>query len=220
ELKLVPNGTKSELRLRSPSITGGYWREPALTQNAFDEEGFYKIGDALRYVDRDEPSRGFVFDGRISEDFKLDTGTWVSAGPLRLRALASFSPLIADAIVSGENRAQLALLAFPDVARCRAVASDVPSDAPLADVFASPLLRTALEASLAALAETSTGSATRIERVVLLDEPPSLDAGEITDKGSLNTRAILTRRGETVEAAHAAQPPAHVLQLRTASKAR
>jgi feruloyl-CoA synthase len=214
DVKLVPNGEKMELRLRGPSITESYWGAPDLTRDAFDDEGFYRIGDALRYADPADPSHGFLFDGRISEDFKLDTGTWVSTGPLRLRALAHFAPLVSDAIVSGADRAQLALLAFPDIARCRAAATDVPGDAPPSDVFASPLLRAALGNALDRFAETSTGSATRIDRLVLLEHPPSLDGGEITDKGSLNVRAILARRASLVEDAHADVPPPHVIAAR------
>ncbi len=214
EMKLVPNGTKSELRLRGPSISEGYWREPTLTANAFDDEGFYRIGDALRYVDAAEPSRGFLFDGRISEDFKLDTGTWVSVGPLRLRALSHFGPLLADAVISGENRAELALLAFPNFERCRALATDVPPDASATDVLRSERVRAAFETSLEAFAATATGSATRIGRLMLLAEPPSLDVGEVTDKGSLNTRAILSRRAAAVEDAHATPAPAHVIAAR------
>ncbi len=214
EIKLVPNGEKMELRLRGPSITEGYWRAPELTRDAFDDEGFYRIGDALRYADPADPTRGFLFDGRISEDFKLDTGTWVSTGPLRLRALAHFAPFVSDAVVSGADRKQLALLAFPDVTKCRAVATDVPATAPLAEVFASRLLRKALGSALEAFADSSTGSATRIERLVLLEEPPQLDAGEITDKGSLNVRTILARRASIVDDAHADNPPPHVLDAR------
>jgi feruloyl-CoA synthase len=214
DVKLVPNGEKLELRLRGPSITESYWGAPDLTRDAFDDEGFYRIGDALRYADPADPTRGFLFDGRISEDFKLDTGTWVSTGPLRLRALAHFAPLISDVVVSGADRKQLALLAFPDIARCRAAATDVPADAPPSDVFASPLLRAALGNALDGFAETSTGSATRIERLVVLDHPPSLDGGEITDKGSLNVRTILARRASIVDDAHADVPPPHVIAAR------
>jgi feruloyl-CoA synthase len=214
DVKLVPNGEKMELRLRGPSITESYWRAPELTRDMFDDEGFYRIGDALRYADPADPSRGFLFDGRISEDFKLDTGTWVSTGPLRLRALAHFAPFVSDAVVSGADRKQLALLAFPDVARCRAVATDVPSTASLAELVASPLLRAALGDALERFAEASTGSSTRIERLVLLEDPPQLDAGEITDKGSLNVRTILARRASIVEDAHADEPPSHVVAAR------
>jgi feruloyl-CoA synthase len=213
DVKLVPNGAKLELRLRGPNITTGYWKLPELAANAYDDEGYYRIGDALRYVEPGDPSRGLTFDGRISEDFKLVTGTWVSVGPLRLAALAQFAPLITDGVISGESRDQLAFLAFPDIARCRALATDVASDAPLSELFASPLLHAEIGARLAILARASTGSATRIERVAFLETPPSLDAGEITDKGSLNARAIFARRADAVEAAHGADPPAQVVAL-------
>jgi feruloyl-CoA synthase len=213
EMKLVPNGGKSELRLRGPNIIEAYWRAPEVTANAFDDEGYYRIGDALRFVDPEDPSRGLVFDGRISEDFKLATGTWVSVGPLRLGVLAHFAPFFSDAVVSGENRNELAILAFPDIAQLRKLASDAPADAPLGRLLESPRLRAELTAALAALAKASSGSATRIERIVLLDSPPSLDAGEITDKGSLNARTIFARRHGAVEAAHAPVPPSHVIAL-------
>ena len=167
-----------------------------------------------RYADPADPTRGFLFDGRISEDFKLDTGTWVSTGPLRLRALAHFAPFVSDAVVSGADRRQLALLAFPDVTKCRAIATDVPATAPLSELLASPLLRAALGNALEGFADSSTGSATRIERLVLLEEPPQLDAGEITDKGSLNVRTILGRRASIVDDAHADEPPPHVIAAR------
>jgi len=211
EAKLVPSGTKLELRLRGPNITEGYWRAPLLTEQAFDDEGYYGIGDALRYIDPEDPSRGLAFDGRLSEDFKLATGTWVSAGPLRLSVLAHFAPLFADVVVSGENRNELAILAFPDVERCRAVAIDVAADAPLSEILSSPRLHEAVLTLLAAQASAATGSATRVERIVFLETPPSLDAGEVTDKGSLNARGILQRRSEAVEAAHHPAPPSHVI---------
>lgn len=211
EIKLVPNGGKAELRLRGPNITEGYWKLPDQNAKAFDDEGFYCIGDALRYVDPADPSQGLTFDGRISEDFKLATGTWVSVGPLRLAALAHFAPLFSDAVISGENRNELALLAFPDLANCRAVATDVPAGATLSEVLASPLLRAEIAARLASHAAKSTGSSTRIDRIVFFDAPPSLDAGEITDKGSLNARAIFARRAPAVEDAHHPAPPAHVI---------
>ena len=213
EVKLVPNGLKSELRLRGPNITGGYWKMPALNETAYDEEGYYRIGDALKYVDASDPSRGLTFDGRISEDFKLATGTWVSVGPLRLAALAHFAPLFSDAVVSGENRNEIALLAFPDAAACRALATDVPAGAGLPDVFASALLRSEIASRLTSLAANATGSATRIERIGFLASSPSLDAGEITDKGSLNARAIFARRPDDVEAAHAPGPQPNVVSL-------
>jgi feruloyl-CoA synthase len=211
EVKLAQAGEKFELRLRGPNITPAYWRNDALTRAAFDEEGYYAIGDAVRFADERDPARGFIFDGRISEDFKLATGTWVSVGTLRLRALAAFAPLVTDVVVSGENRDQIALLLFPDVERLRALAG-LDRDAALTTVLRSDAVQVRFRTLLADLAASSTGSATRVERAVLLEEPPSLDAGEITDKGSLNQRAVLARRRIVVEDAHHSQPPAHVIR--------
>ena len=183
EMKLVPRGDKLEVRYRGPNITPGYWREPELTAGAFDDERFYMIGDALRYVDGDDPSAGFFFDGRIAEDFKLTTGTWVSCGPLRQRVLAHFAPLLLDAVISGENRNEIGVLAVPDRARCDALRED---------------LRPELTRRLSELASTSSGSSNRVSRLLLLDEPPSLSTGEATDKGTLNARAVLRNRAALV----------------------
>jgi len=197
EMKLVPNGEKLEVRFRGPNITPGYWRAPDLTAAAFDDEGFYRIGDALRYADAGDPA-GFFFDGRIAEDFKLATGTWVSYGPLRARAIAHFAPLFVDVVLTGENRDEVGLIAFPDTAKLRALGDEAA-------------VRHVLRTKLEALAAGATGSASRIERLVLATEPPSLAAGEATDKGSLNARAVLRRRADVVEALHAASPPAAVI---------
>ncbi|HEY4442472.1 MAG TPA: feruloyl-CoA synthase, partial [Candidatus Elarobacter sp.] len=198
ELKLVPNGEKLELRLRGPNVTPAYWRNDELTAAAFDDEGYYRIGDALRFADPDDAGRGFVFDGRIAEDFKLATGTWVSVGALRLRALAHFAPLFTDVVVSGENRNEIALLAFVNGERARAIGDDAA-------------VRSYVAERLASLARSDEGSATHVERIVLLAEPPSLDAGEITDKGSLNQRAVLRRRAVDADDAHRSPPPPHVI---------
>jgi feruloyl-CoA synthase len=206
EAKLVPVDGKLEVRLRGDNITPGYFRDPARTADAFDEEGFYRIGDALRFVDETRPEEGFFFDGRIAEDFKLATGTWVSAGPLRTQLVAAFGGLLTDAVLSGPNRDEIAALAFVDAARARAIATDVPPDAPLASVFASEALRVHAAALLAELATKASGSATVIARLVLMTEPPALDAGEITDKGSLNARTVLVRRAALADAAHARVP--------------
>jgi feruloyl-CoA synthase len=211
EAKLVPVDGKLEVRLRGDNITPGYFRDPVRTAEAFDEEGFYRIGDALRFVDETRPEEGFFFDGRIAEDFKLATGTWVSAGPLRTRLIAAFGGLLTDAVLSGPNRDEIAALAFVDAARARAIATDVPADAPLAAVCASEALRAHAAALLAALATKATGSATVVARLVLMTEPPALDVGEITDKGSLNARTVLARRAAVADAAHAATPGPDVI---------
>ena len=221
EAKLVPHEEKMELRLRGPNIMPAYWRDEARTHDAFDDEGFYCIGDAVRFADERDPARGFLFDGRLAEDFKLSTGTRVSAGPLRLRALAHFAPLVSDAVVSGENRDEIALLAFLDLASARSIAAGVPPEGTLEDISASAELRAHLQAKLDAFATDDAGSASRVARLVVLLEPPSLDAGEITDKGSLNARAVLRRRAEIVAAAHQEIPdPVTVLVARVGTAAK
>jgi feruloyl-CoA synthase len=196
EMKLVPVGDKLEVRYRGPNITPGYWQQPDLTAKAFDDEGFYLIGDALRYVDVNDPSAGFFFDGRIAEDFKLNTGTWVSSGPLRLHVLAHFGSLLLDVVISGENRNEIGVLAIPNRAPCDALGEH---------------LRAELARRLSELAATSTGSSNRVSRLLLLDDPPSLATGEATDKGSINARAVLRNRAHLVMELHAASPEAPVI---------
>ena len=198
EMKLVPNGEKLEVRFRGPNITPGYWRAPEVTAAAFDDEGFYRIGDALRYADERDPAAGFFFDGRIAEDFKLATGTWVSYGPLRARAIAHFAPLFVDVVLTGENCDEVGMIAFPDPGKLRELGDDAAVRRVLAD-------------KLNAFAASATGSASRIQRLIVTTEPPSLAAGEATDKGSLNARAVQRRRAELVASLHAASPPNDVI---------
>jgi feruloyl-CoA synthase len=199
ELKLVPAGHKLEARLRGPNITPGYWRQEELTRAVFDEEGFYKLGDALRFVDERDPRKGFVFDGRIAEDFKLSTGTWVSVGPLRARFLRHFAPYVQDVVIAGHDRDHIAVLIFPEIDACRRIAPDFVAGAPAAELLASPAVRMVFEELLKEFARTSTGSSNRIASAILLDTPPSIDAHEITDKGSLNQGAVLRHRAPLVE---------------------
>ncbi len=198
ELRLVPAGPKLEVRVRGPNVTPGYWRRPDLTAAAFDEEGFYRIGDAVRFVDPDRPERGLLFDGRVSEDFKLDTGTWVNVGVLRVRAIAALAPVAQDAVLTGHDRSAVGLLVFPNLAACRALAPDLPADAPLDRVLGHPAVRARVAAGLEALRADGRGSSTYPTRAILLEEPPSIDRGEITDKGYLNQRAVLTSRAAIV----------------------
>ncbi len=202
ELKLVPNGAKLEARVRSPSITPGYWRDPELTAKAFDAEGFYCFNDAVRFADPAEPKRGFLFDGRIAEDFKLATGTWVSVGPLRARLIAALAPLARDVVITGLDRDYLGAIVIPDVEACR-VAAGLGASAGLREIAAAPTLAAAIEEKLVTFNAAATGSSTRIKRAVVLDEPPSIDAGEITDKGSINQRTVLEHRREMVEGIYA-----------------
>ncbi len=212
ELKLVPNEGKLECRFRGPNITPGYWRRPDLTQAAFDEEGFYKIGDALKFVDPNEPSLGLLFDGRLAEDFKLASGTWVSAGALRAQFVDHCAPLVRDAVIAGADRDDLTVLVFPDIEACRKFAG-ATADAPPAAVLADAKLRDEFRRRLNALAKQSPGSSTRLCRMILMAEPPSLDAGEATDKGSINQRAVLTRRQALVEELYAPQKSANVISI-------
>jgi feruloyl-CoA synthase len=198
EMKLAPVGDKLEARFRGPSITPGYWRQPELTHAAFDEEGYYCTGDAMRFVDPAEPRQGFEFDGRITEDFKLTTGTWVSVGPLRAKVNAACSPLVQDIVVTGHDRATLGALVFPNLLVCR----DLSREA----------LRARLQPIFERLARESTGSSTRVTRALVMEVPPSIDAGEVTDKGSINQRAVLKNRAGMVERLYAAQPDADIIQ--------
>src|SRR3984957_16887093 len=211
ELKLVPNEGKLETRMRGPNITPGYWRAPALTAAAFDEEGFYKIGDALKFADAAEPAKGLLFDGRIAEDFKLATGTWVSVGPLRMAFITHCAPLVRDVVLAGPDRDEVAALVIPDVEACRKRAPELPPDAAAAVVLAHPQVRKAFEQFLGALSDPRRGTSARIGRAILLAEPPSLDLGEVTDKGSINQRAVLAHRAALVEELYADPPSANVI---------
>lgn len=196
ELKLVPNGDKLEIRMRGPIITPGYYRQDELTAKAFDEENFFRIGDAGKLEDEDNPAEGVVFDGRVAENFKLLSGTWVHAGQLRLQAIAAASPVIQDAVVTGQDRDEIGLLAFISPDGCRAVAG---SEMPPEELARHPAVQERLRAGLAGHNRDNPGSSTRIKRVLLMTEPPQIDAGEITDKGYINQRAVLSRRADLVD---------------------
>jgi feruloyl-CoA synthase len=212
-LKLVPVDGKLEARFKGPHITPGYWRQPELTANAFDEEGFYKIGDALKFEDENDPIKGLLFDGRIAEDFKLGTGTWVSVGPLRAKFISHFAPYVRDVVIGGADREYIAVLVVPDVDGLRALTPDLPKDAAPGDVLDHPAVKAKFKELLTSLARTSTGSSNRVQRAVLLAEPPSLDVGEITDKGSINQRAVLAHRKALVEELYGNPPSARVITL-------
>jgi feruloyl-CoA synthase len=184
EMKMIPLQDRYEARVRGPHITPGYWRQPELTAAAFDEEGFYRLGDAFAFEDLEKPGKGLLFRGRIAEDFKLATGTWVHVGALRAALIEHFTPLLRDVVVAGEGRSELAALFFP--------AGDVSMDE--------------FRARLKTFAERSTGSSNRIARALVLEEPPSLDAGEMTDKGTINQRAVLARRSALVEELYTDSP--------------
>jgi len=193
ELKLVRSGDKLEVRVRGPNVTPGYWKAPELTAKAFDEEGFYLIGDAVTFADPDRPDCGLFFDGRVAEDFKLNSGTWVSVGTLRVAAIAALAPLAQDIVVAGQGGDEVRFLVFPNLAACRACAG-LRDDASADEVIAHTTVRDAIAQGLARLQAQGGGSSTFATRAILLAEPASVDGGEITDKGYINQRAVLTRR--------------------------
>jgi feruloyl-CoA synthase len=212
ELKLVPNDGKLEARLRGPHITPGYWRQDDLTRDAFDEDGFYKIGDALKFVDANDPGKGLLFDGRIAEDFKLSTGTWVSVGPLRARFIDHFAPYVRDVVFASADRDFIAALVFPDLEACRAFGG-FGSDASAADIIGALSVRQKFVELTKKLAAASLGSSTRVERVILMEEPPSMDKGEMTDKGSINQRAVLRNRTALVDEIYGTPPSSRVIAV-------
>ena len=194
ELRLAPYGDKLEVRYRGPSVTAGFWRNDALTKAAFDADGFYKSGDAARFLDPGDPQKGLAFDGRIAEDFKLSSGSWVSTGPLRARLIAAGSPWVQDAVLAGHDRREITALIVPR-----------------AGTVIDTGLRDACREILDTMARESTGSSTHVARVVLLSDALSIDAGEITDKGSINQRAVLKARAALVEDLYAEPSPAHII---------
>lgn len=190
-VKLVPDGEKLELRVKGPNVTPGYWKQPEVTAKTFDDEGYYKIGDALRYADPDDLAQGFLFDGRVTEDFKLSTGTWVNLAAVRGAIIAACSGLIRDVVLTGLDRNHIGALIFPS-----------PGTAPD---------RAAFEQRLAALAKTATGSSTHVARAIVLETPPQIDWSEVTDKGSINQRAVMAARAAEVEDLYREPPPPHVM---------
>jgi feruloyl-CoA synthase len=191
ELKLVPAAGKLEVRVRGPNVTPGYWRSAALTAAAFDEEGYYRIGDAMKLADPADPGRGLTFDGRVAEDFKLTTGTWVHVGAVRMKLIAAGNPLIQDAVITGHDRDEVGALVFLS---------------PAAKDLAPEVVRARLAAALASLVTEPGGSSMHPVRALVMTEPPSIDANEITDKGYINQRAVLERRAALVEKLHAGGP--------------
>jgi feruloyl-CoA synthase len=226
EIKLVPGGGKLEVRVRGPNVTPGYWKRPDLTAAAFDEEGFYRPGDAVRFADAGDVAKGVMFDGRLAEDFKLATGTWVHVGGLRVAVLAAASPALQDAIVAGENRAFIGLLAWLNPAGCQHLvgrdgASPVGAsldgksldDRSLADLARHPLIRDHVRGAILRWNAAHPGSSERIARVLLLPDMPSIDASEITDKGYVNQRAALEFRHREIELLYGAPPGTEVIEL-------
>lgn len=201
ELKLVPlddGEGRFDARLRGPHITPGYWRQAAETAAAFDDEGFFRLDDALRWLDPQAPHRGLVFDGRLAEDFKLSTGTWVHVGEVRRALIDHCAPLLRDAVIAGHDRGEVTALLLPDLEACRHYLGDL--SAPDAEMLSRLRLRQTFQQRLDQLAAQATGSSSHVARAVILIEPPSLDAHEVTDKGSINQRAVLRHRAHLVDA--------------------
>jgi len=214
EAKLVwdDSAGKTEIRFRGPNVMPGYWRAPEQTADVFDEEGFYRTGDAVRWIDEADPQRGLRFDGRIAEDFKLATGTFVSVGPLRARIVREGDPCVWDAVITGLNRNEVGALIFPRLDDCRRLAG-LPAEADASAVLHHPAVRAFFQGLLERLQAGATGSATRVARLHVLQAPPSLDRGEVTDKGTINQRAVLTYRAALVERLHeAGEEDAQVLR--------
>jgi feruloyl-CoA synthase len=211
EIKMVPNAGKLELRVSGPNITPGYFKQDALTREAFDADGFYKIGDAGKLADPVDPAKGIVFDGRVSEDFKLTTGTWVHVTNIRLAALASAAPLIQDAVVTGHDRDSIGLLAWPNLGECAKLAPEHADDPP--KLIRHPAIIQRISDSLAEMNRSQTGSSMRIARALLMAVPPRLDADEITDKGYINQRATLEQRADLVAQLYADHPGPDVILI-------
>jgi feruloyl-CoA synthase len=205
ELKLVPVDGKTEVRYKGPNITPGYWRNEQATRECFDEEGFFCTGDAVLWIDEHDVHQGLKFDGRIAEDFKLATGTFVSVGPLRARIIAAGAPYVQDAVITGLNLNEVGALIFPTAA-VRKLAG-LPDDAPLKQAVESAPVQAHFKDLVNKLAARSTGSASRVARLHVMHEPPSIDKGEVTDKGSINQRAVLKHRDALVQAMHDARLP-------------
>ena len=219
EIKLVPNGDRLEIRVRGPNVTPGYWRRPELTRALFDEDGFYRPGDAAKLAVPDDPNRGLLFDGRIAENFKLASGTWVNVGALRIAVIAACDPVVADAVVTGHDGDEIGLLIFPSLQGCRRLCPDLPADAPLDRLIAEVPVRRALGRGLGRHNATAGGSSRRIGRALLVADPPSIDRGEITDKGYINQRAVLRNRPALVAKLHApTQSPEIVLPVEFADE--
>lgn len=211
ELKLVPVADKLEVRVRGPNVFPGYWKQPELTRQSFDEEGYYLIGDAVEFVDPLRPELGLLFDGRVGEDFKLLTGTWVHVGALRVRGIDALSPVAQDIVVTGHDRDEIGFLVFPNLPECRKFA-DLPPDASADAVLTHPAVVRRVREGMTTLAQGG-GSSTYPARVMLMAEAPSVEAGEITDKGYINQRAVRTRRADLVQWLHADVPDKNVITV-------
>ncbi len=211
-LKLIPVADKLEVRVKGPNLFPGYWKQPDITAAAFDEEGYYIIGDAVEFVDPARPEQGLLFDGRVAEDFKLLSGTWVHVGSIRVAGISALSPVAQDIVVTGHDRDEIGFLVFPNLAECRRIAN-LPDDAPADQVLGHPVVKERVREGLVRMKREGGGSSTYPTRVLLLAEPPSSEAGEMTEKGYINQRAVRTRRADRVLELYGEVPDTGVITL-------
>lgn len=198
-LKLIPNAGKLEIRVQGPNVTSGYWKNPTKTASEFDADGYYKTGDAVKFVDPERPEAGLQFDGRVSEDFKLLTGTWVHVGALRLAGIDALKPLAQDIVVTGHDRDDIGFLIFPSLPGCRSLCPELPEDASVTELINHPAVQAHLQQSLAAMKAAGGGSSNYAKYALILEQPPSSETGEITDKGYINQRMVLDQRADDVK---------------------
>ena len=210
ETKLVPSGNKLEIRVRGPNVSRGYWKRDDQTETAFDEEGFYKSGDAVRFADPSDPDKGLIFDGRLAEDFKLTSGTWVQVGTLRVGVIAACSPVVQDMVICGEGREHVGVLVWLNPAGAAKIAG-VEASTPLPALASHEKVREHVAVALKKWNATQSGLSGKIARAILLPDAPSIDANEITDKGYINQRAALERRAPEIARLFAASPGPEVI---------
>jgi feruloyl-CoA synthase len=217
ELKLVPAADKLEVRVKGPNVFPGYWKQPEATAQAFDDEGFYCIGDAVEFVDPAHPEQGLLFDGRVGEDFKLLTGTWVHVGALRVKGIDAMKPVAQDIVVTGHDLDEVGFLIFPNIAECRSLCPGLPPEAPIEQVLEHPAVVGRVRQGMALLRAAGGGSSTYPTRALLMAEPPSVEAGEITDKGYINQRIVRTRRADLVDFLYADIPDKNIITVQPAT---
>lgn len=207
-MKLIPLGDKFEMRIKGPQMTSGYFKAPDKTAEAFDEEGFFRTGDAVRWADESDPNKGLLFAGRVAEDFKLLSGTWVHTGSLRNAVVSALGPLVLDVVITGQDKEYIGAMVWPNETGIRAVLKE--PDMPMSDLLQLPAFRSVLQQRLQAYNEANSQASCRIRRLLILTEPPSLDDNEITDKRYVNQRAVLDRRTDQVERLYSERPDAAV----------
>jgi feruloyl-CoA synthase len=211
-LKLIPVADKLEVRVKGPNLFPGYWKQPDITAAAFDEEGYYIIGDAVEFVNPERPEQGLLFDGRVAEDFKLLSGTWVHVGTVRVAGISALFPVAQDIVVTGHDRDEIGFLVFPNVAECRRLAH-LGDEIPVAQVLGHPVVKERVREGLVRMKREGGGSSTYPTRVLLLAEPPSSEAGEMTEKGYINQRSVRTRRADRVLELYSDMPDSGVISL-------